>query len=90
MQKRFIVFLLIIGLLFINLHCKPIIAPINETGLFLPANLEATLWAESPMIYNPTIWMWIAGDASGLEKLSITGTSITIPLNSFTVIVAIG
>ena len=26
----------------------------NTTGLFLPEDLEATLWAESPMLYNPT------------------------------------
>ena len=26
----------------------------NETGLFVPDDLEATLWAESPMVYNPT------------------------------------
>ena len=26
----------------------------NETGLYLPDDLEATLWAESPMLYNPT------------------------------------
>ncbi len=25
-----------------------------ETGLYLPAGLEATLWAESPRFYNPT------------------------------------
>ena len=26
----------------------------NDVGLFLPDDLEATLWAESPMVYNPT------------------------------------
>ena len=26
----------------------------SETGLFLPDDLQATLWAESPMLYNPT------------------------------------
>jgi putative membrane-bound dehydrogenase-like protein len=26
----------------------------NTPGLFLPDDLEATLWAESPMLYNPT------------------------------------
>ena len=26
----------------------------NETGLILPDGLEATLWAESPMLHNPT------------------------------------
>ena len=26
----------------------------NETGLHLPDGLEATLWAESPLFYNPT------------------------------------
>lgn len=26
----------------------------NETGLYLPDDLEATLFAESPMVYNPT------------------------------------
>ena len=54
MFRRFIALLLIIGLLIINLHCKEATAPVNETGLFVPADLEATLWAESPMIYNPT------------------------------------
>ena len=54
MQKRLIALLPIIGLLFINIHCTPVDTPINETGLFLPEDLEASLWAESPMIYNPT------------------------------------
>lgn len=26
----------------------------GDAGLFLPEDLEATLWAESPMLYNPT------------------------------------
>lgn len=26
----------------------------NETGLILPDDLEATLWAETPLLYNPT------------------------------------
>ena len=26
----------------------------NELNLYFPADLEATLWAESPMFYNPT------------------------------------
>jgi putative membrane-bound dehydrogenase-like protein len=26
----------------------------KETGLYLPDDLKATLWAESPMLYNPT------------------------------------
>src|SRR5687768_2065000 len=26
----------------------------EDTGLYLPEGLEATLWAESPMFYNPT------------------------------------
>ena len=26
----------------------------NETGLYIPDDLEVTLWAESPMFYNPT------------------------------------
>jgi putative membrane-bound dehydrogenase-like protein len=26
----------------------------NETGLYVPDDLEVTLWAESPMFYNPT------------------------------------
>jgi putative membrane-bound dehydrogenase-like protein len=29
-------------------------SPKNETGLYLPDGLESTLWAESPMFYNPT------------------------------------
>src|SRR5678815_4065575 len=31
---------------------KPIIA--KSLDLYLPDDLEATLWAESPMFYNPT------------------------------------
>lgn len=37
---------------FLN-SCKPK-QPINDAGLYVPADLEATLWAESPMFYNPT------------------------------------
>lgn len=29
-------------------------APVSSTGLFLPSDLEATLWAESPLLFNPT------------------------------------
>jgi hypothetical protein len=54
MQKRFFILLPFIGLLILNTHCKPATTPVNETGLFVPSDLEATLWAESPMIYNPT------------------------------------
>jgi len=28
--------------------------PKNDVGLYVPDDLEATLWAESPMLYNPT------------------------------------
>ena len=35
-------------------RCNPTTGTKNETGLYLPDELEATLWAESPMLYNPT------------------------------------
>ncbi len=34
--------------------CRPSAAVKNETGLHLPAGLTASLWAGSPMLYNPT------------------------------------
>ncbi len=34
--------------------CKHSSEATNNTGLFLPADLEAHLWAESPMLHNPT------------------------------------
>ncbi len=38
-----------------SIQCNnPSVIEKNETGLYLPDDLEATLWAESPMLYNPT------------------------------------
>ncbi|MBA2561607.1 MAG: dehydrogenase, partial [Chitinophagaceae bacterium] len=42
----------IISLIFFN-GCRSSSSK-NETGLHLPDDLEATLWAASPMLYNPT------------------------------------
>ena len=42
----------IISLIFIN-GCRSSSSK-DETGLHLPDDLEATLWAASPMLYNPT------------------------------------
>lgn len=38
------------------ISCSPKVEWVQdaETGLFLPSDLEATLWAESPLLYNPT------------------------------------
>jgi hypothetical protein len=41
-------FLLAFTILFFSCQLK------QEPALFLPDDLEATLWAESPMFYNPT------------------------------------
>jgi len=38
-------------LLFLLLACS---SPKEKPALYLPDDLEATLWAESPMFYNPT------------------------------------
>ncbi|MGZ8516542.1 MAG: PVC-type heme-binding CxxCH protein [Chitinophagaceae bacterium] len=52
-MKRFFLSLTItiISVIFFE-GCRP--SAKNETGLYLPEGLEATLWAESPMFYNPT------------------------------------
>jgi putative membrane-bound dehydrogenase-like protein len=54
---KFLKYFLITGLFFTSIiyftGCKNASSN-NETGLFLPEDLEATLWAESPMLYNPT------------------------------------
>ena len=34
--------------------CNRSTRAINDTGLVLPSDLQATLWAESPMLHNPT------------------------------------
>jgi putative membrane-bound dehydrogenase-like protein len=44
--------ILIVTFLFFN-GCRSSYSK-NETDLYLPDDLEATLWAESPMFYNPT------------------------------------
>ncbi|MGZ8558914.1 MAG: PVC-type heme-binding CxxCH protein [Chitinophagaceae bacterium] len=53
-MKRFIflVIIAIIVIIFFN-GCRSS-SPKNESGLYVPDGLEATLWAESPMFYNPT------------------------------------
>jgi putative membrane-bound dehydrogenase-like protein len=43
---------LIVSLMFLD-GCRTSSSK-NETGLYLPDDLEATLWAETPMLYNPT------------------------------------
>ncbi len=40
--------------LILTTSCTPSTNQKNETGLMLPVDLEATLWAESPMLHNPT------------------------------------
>ena len=52
--KPFIlVFIVFMFSMFYFIGCKN--APSkNSTGLYLPEDLEAALWAESPMLYNPT------------------------------------
>ncbi|MBL7763092.1 MAG: hypothetical protein JNL23_06660, partial [Chitinophagaceae bacterium] len=49
-------FSILLVLAFIFSACKSTTGPSHDTnvGLFLPDDLEATLWAESPMFYNPT------------------------------------
>ncbi|MFM9908282.1 MAG: PVC-type heme-binding CxxCH protein [Chitinophagaceae bacterium] len=54
MPLRTALYSLFISIIILGIHCKsPAPAP-NETGLFLPDDLQAELWAESPMFYNPT------------------------------------
>lgn len=54
MQKVITVFSVLASLLIISIHCQSPSSSKSETGLILPDDLEATLWAESPMLYNPT------------------------------------
>ncbi|MDN3654278.1 c-type cytochrome [Ferruginibacter paludis] len=53
-MKRFLSLtsITIIIVIYFNACRSP--APKNETGLYVPDDLIATLWAESPMMYNPT------------------------------------
>jgi putative membrane-bound dehydrogenase-like protein len=53
MKKVFLSVISVITLSIIMEGCRSS-SPKNETGLYLPDDLEATLWAESPMFYNPT------------------------------------
>lgn len=53
-MKRFLSFTIVIALIFFFSRFRSLSHAINETGLYLPDDLEATLWAESPMLYNPT------------------------------------
>ena len=53
MKKLFLFSTIIIVLAVFLFGCNTA-AKKNETGLYLPDDLEATLWAESPMFYNPT------------------------------------
>ena len=54
---KFLKYFLITGVFFTSIiyltGCKNASSN-NKKGLFLPDDLEATLWAESPMLYNPT------------------------------------
>lgn len=53
-MRRFLELLVICSLV-VNLGCQaPNQAPISSSGLFVPDDLEATLWAESPLLFNPT------------------------------------
>ena len=45
---------LALSLAIIITSCRHVATSDNETSLHLPDDLEATLWAESPMVYNPT------------------------------------
>lgn len=54
MRKVICVFIVVASLLLISIHCQSPSTSKKETGLKLPDDLEATLWAESPMLYNPT------------------------------------
>lgn len=45
---------LTLSLAIIITSCRHVDTSDNETSLHLPDDLEATLWAESPMFYNPT------------------------------------
>lgn len=41
-------------ILFYLLSCKQPATTSSTTGLYVPDDLEVSLWAESPMLYNPT------------------------------------
>ncbi|MEP7372924.1 MAG: PVC-type heme-binding CxxCH protein [Chitinophagaceae bacterium] len=53
-MKRVVILVTIVFIVVIWLNGCKTSSPKNETGLYLPNGLEATLWAESPMLYNPT------------------------------------
>ncbi len=54
-MKRFFLFVSIgIAVIIFLTGCTSSSPGKSETGLFLPDDLQATLWAESPMLYNPT------------------------------------
>ncbi|MEX6689397.1 c-type cytochrome [Danxiaibacter flavus] len=54
-MKRLLAFSFLITLLLGLTQCKNNKQPAEPPlGLYLPDDLEATLWAESPMMYNPT------------------------------------
>jgi putative membrane-bound dehydrogenase-like protein len=42
------------SVLFYLLSCKQPAISLSPTGLYVPDDLEVSLWAESPMLYNPT------------------------------------
>ena len=53
-SKYFFLIIAIFFIAIINFTSCQTASSKSESGLFLPDDLEATLWAESPMLYNPT------------------------------------
>lgn len=53
-MKQFILSVAIVIISFIFFNACRSSSSKNETALYVPDDLEATLWAESPMMYNPT------------------------------------
>ncbi len=54
MKRIFLSVSIVIVVIIFLTGCTSSSAGKGETGLFLPDDLQATLWAESPMLYNPT------------------------------------
>ncbi len=50
-KPSFTIFYALLALLF---SCKQTPSTLSSTGLYVSGDLEATVWAESPMLYNPT------------------------------------
>ena len=54
MKRNLLCINIIIVIIVLLNSCNSPSSTKNEVGLYLPDDLEATLWAETPMIYNPT------------------------------------